>query len=120
MEIKLVHPKLFLADVHTVLRPIPSPHLERVTFNFSKAILRKDLEEPETAEGWVSADEVLHDLSTRRPHCRLLLVIKGNFDSDSPIEDLVGTMSNILPRFMDVGVVETEGSADAPLPEHEI
>ena len=121
VEIKLTHPKYFFADVHTVLRPIPSSFLEKVTFNFSKTILRGDLEGPETADAWMNADEVLHDLSTRLPERKLLLVIKGKFDSNSPIEDLVGTMSNLLPRFMEVGMVQTEVSTDAARsPEHGI
>lgn len=108
VEIKLAHPKCFFADIHTILRPIPSPYLERVTFNFSKTILRSDLEEPETTVVWVNADDVLYDLSTRWPQRRLLLVIKGKFDPNSPIEDLVGTMNGLLPRFMEYGSVETE------------
>jgi hypothetical protein len=50
---------------------------------------------------------------------RLLLVIKGKFDPTSAIEDLAGTMRNLLPRFMDIGVVGTELSTDiARWPEH--
>lgn len=116
-----MHPVCFFADVHTILRPIPSPHLERVTFNFSQHIRQADLEGPETAETWANADDVLYDLSTRWPQRRLLLVIKGKFDSTSPVEDLVGTMRSLLPRFMDVGMVETEISTDvARWPEHGI
>lgn len=112
VEIKLMHPVCFFADVHTVLRPVPSPHLERVTFTFSQNIRQADLEGQETARTWVNADDVLYDLSTRQPQRKLLLVIKGKFDSASPIENLVGTMKNLLPRFMDVGMVETEISTD--------
>ena len=112
MEIKLAHPKCFFADVHTVLRPIPSPYLERVTFRFSKTILGADLEEPGVTGAWADADEVLYDLSMRWPQRRLLLVIKGKFDSTCPIEDLFGTMSRLLPKFMDIGMVETEESTD--------
>ena len=121
MEIKLTHPLCFFADVHTILRPVPSPHLERVTFTFSQDIRRADLEGPETVRTWINADEVLYDLSTRLPQHRLVLVIKGKFDSTSPIKDLGGTMKGILPRFMDVGMVETEISTDiARWPEHGI
>lgn len=114
VEIKLTHPKYFFADVHTVLRPVASPHFERITFNFFKVIKRADLEGPETVATWANADEVLYDLSTRRSQQarRLLLVVKGKFDPTSPIEDLAGTMRSLLPRFMDVGVVETEDSVD--------
>jgi len=121
VEIKLAHPVCFFADVHTILRPIPSPYLERVTFNFSQDIRRADLEGSETHKTWVNADDVLYDLSTRWPWRRLLLVIKGKFDSTSPIEDVVGTMRGLLPRFIDVGVVETEISTDvAQWPERGI
>jgi len=41
-------------------------------------------------------------------------VIKGKFDSASPTEDLAMTMISLLPRFTDVGIVETEDSTDAP------
>ena len=102
----------FFADVNTILRPVPSPHLERVTFNFSQDIRLADLAGPETAKGWINADDVLYDLSTRWPRRRLLLVIKGKFDPTSPIDDLVGTMRSLLPRFMDVGLVDTEVSTD--------
>lgn len=119
VEIKLTHPKCFFADVHTVLRPVPSPHLEKVTFNFSQNILRADLEKPGTVETWINADDVLYELSTRWPQRKLLLVIKGKFDPKSPIKDLAGTMSNLLPKFMDVGMVGTEVSVDTPRwPEH--
>lgn len=121
VEIKLMHPVCFFADVHTVLQPIPSPHLERVTFNFSQNIRQADLEGPETAKTWTNADEVLYDLSARQPQRKLLLVIKGKFDSTSPIENLVEMMKSLLPRFMDVGMVETEISKDfARWPEHGI
>lgn len=119
VEIKLAHPKAFFADVHTILRPIPSSYLERVTFSFSKTILRADLEERETAETWKDADDVLYDLSMRWPERELLLVIKGTFDSTSPIEDLVGTMNRLLPKFMEVGIVKLEVSTDvARWPDH--
>lgn len=119
MEIKLTHPKCFFADVHTILRPVPSPHLEKVTFNFSQNIARTDLEEPETVGAWAHADEVLYDLSIRWQQRKLLLVIKGKFDLNSPIEDLDCTMSSLLPRFMDNGRVETEVSTDiSRRPEH--
>ena len=50
-----------------------------------------------------------------------MLVIKGKFDPTSPIDDLVGTMGSLLPKFIDVGVVETEVSTDiAQWPEHGI
>jgi hypothetical protein len=121
VEIKLMHPVCFFADVHTILRPVPSPHLERVTFNFSQNIRQADLEGPETAKTWINADDVLYDLSTRQPQRRLLLVIKGKFDSSSPIKNLAGTMKSLLPRFMDVGMAETEISTDvARWPEHGI
>lgn len=121
VEIKLMHPVCFFADVHTVLRPVPSLYLERVTFNFSQDIRRADLEGSEAAKTWMNADDVLYDLSTRWAQPRLLLVIKGKFDSSSPIEDLAGTMRGLLPRFMDVGMVETEISTDvARWPEHGI
>jgi hypothetical protein len=121
VEIKLTHPKYFFADVHTVLRPVPSPHLERVTFNFSKNIKHTDLTEPETVNTWANADAVLYDISTRLSQRRLLLVIKGKFDPTSAIEDLAGTMGNLLPRFMDIGIVETEFSTDiVQWPEHGI
>ena len=111
----------FFADVHTVLWPVPSPHLERVTFRFLQAIRLADLAGAETVNAWRNADDVLYDLSARLPQRRLLLVIKGKFDSTSPIEDLVGTMRSLLPRFMDVGMVETEVSTDiARWPEHSI
>lgn len=61
---------------------------------------------------WINADDVLYDLTTRWPQRRLLLVIKGKFDPNSPIEDLAGTMSNLLPRFTNVGMIETEDSTD--------
>jgi len=112
VEIKLTHPVCFFADVHTILRPVPSPHLEKVTFNFSQGIRLADLEGPETTKAWINADDVLYDLSTRWPRRRLLLVIKGKFDSTSPIEDLAGTMRSLLPMFMDVGSVDTEVSTD--------
>ncbi|KAF9648878.1 hypothetical protein BDM02DRAFT_2041445 [Thelephora ganbajun] len=120
VEIGLLHPTCFFADVHTILRPVPSPHLERVTFNFLQKIRQADFEGPGAADTWMNADDVLYDLSTRRPERRLLLVIKGVFDSTPPIDDLVGTMTSLLPRFMDIGMVETEASADvAQWPEHE-
>jgi len=121
VEIKLMHPVCFFADVHTVLRPIPSPHLERVTFSFSQNIRKADFEGPETAKTWINADDVLYDLSTRRPQRRLSLVIKGKFDPTSSIENLVGTMKSLLPKFMDVGMVEIEISTDVVRwPEHGI
>lgn len=121
MEIKLTHPVCFFADVHTILRPVPSPRLERVTFHFLQDIRQADLEGPETASTWLNADDVLYDLSTRWPRRKLLLVIKGKFDSTSPIENLVGTMRSLLPRFMDVGMVETETSTEiGRWPEHGI
>ena len=121
VEIKLTHPLCFFADVHTILRPVPSPHLERVTFDFSQDVQRADLEGPEAVTTWVNADEVLYELSTRWPLRRLLLVIKGKFDPTSPIEDLVGTMRSLLPRFMDAGMVKTEiSTGTARWPEHGI
>jgi len=116
-----MHPVCFFADVHTILRPVPSPHLERVTFKFLQDIRRADLEGSEAVNTWKNADEVLYDLCTRWPRRRLLLVIKGRFDSASPIEDLSGTMRCILPRFTEVGMVGTETSTDiAQWPEHGI
>lgn len=104
-----------------MLRQVPSPHLERVTFNFSQSIRRADLEEPETAKTWANADEVLYELSARWPERRLLLVIKGKFDPSSPIDDLAEMMGSLLPRFMDVGAVGTEVSTDiTQWPEHGI
>lgn len=119
VEIKLMHPTCFFADVHTILRPVPSPYLERVTFCFLQNIRRADWEGPETAETWINADDVLYELSTRWPQRGLLLVIKGKFETTPPNEDLIGTMRRLLPRFMDVGTVETEISTDiAQWPEH--
>jgi hypothetical protein len=121
VEIKLTHPKCFFADVHTVLRPVPSPHLEKVTFNFLEKIRQASFEGPEAANTWENTDEVLYNLSMRWPPRKLLLVIKGKFDSTPPIGDLAGMMKGLLPRFMDVGIVETEVSADiAQWPEHVI
>ena len=121
VEIRLTHPKCFFADVHTILRPVPSTHLEKVIFNFSNNIRQADLEEPEAVNTWRDADDVLYDLSTRLPQRRLVLVIKGRFDSTSPVEDLGGTMRDLLPRFMEVGMVETEISTEvARWPEHGI
>ena len=98
-----------------------SPHLKRVTFSSLQAIQLVDLAGAETAKVWRNADDILYNLSTRWPWCRLLLVIKGKFDSTSPIENLVETMRNLLPRFMDIGTVETKVSTDiAWWPEHSI